>query len=183
MTSPCVPFNYSANADEAVTIAQCLLQCVSSAVDNAGSLTINRVCLVPGDIVWDNCDCGQLAISETRRFGGRDFNVEEETNEGDCAEPWLTVDLALSLMRCAPVGDDAGNPPDCTLLTAAATQLMKDKRDIRRAVMCCLTAIFNQEPTPLRAFSLGSQDTAGPQGACVGSTMQILLGFLNPCEC
>lgn len=160
-----------------------VLTCAFDGVDHAGDLAINRVCAVPGDIVWDSCECGQLVISENRRYGSTKFASEEPDLDAECGEPVLTVDFTLSLTRCVPTMDDAGNPPDCAALSVAAHQLMKDKADLRLAVMCCLTTMYDTHANGLLGFIIQAQETIGPSGGCAGSELNFLVGFPNPCGC
>lgn len=177
---PCIA---PTGADPAYDIATAILNCAWFAVDNTGDLTIQRKCVVPGEVAWDNCQCGQLVVSEERRYGSREFPLEEVTSEAECGEPYLVVVLHVNLTRCVPTMDQNGNPPACDALDTAARQLMRDKRNIRSAVMCCLTQIYDASGSLLMAFQLGGHETIGPEGMCAGSDLTILLGFANPCGC
>lgn len=167
---------------DAYTVAEALLACAYAGVDHTGSLAINRVCMVPGaETAWDNCTCGQLTIAEERRYPSNAFPAESVDNEENCGEPYVVIALRLTLVRCVSIPDASGNPPTCTALAAEAQQQMKDKTDLRRAVMCCLTNMHDAED--IDSFQLGAQDSVGPAGACAGSDMLILVGLLQPCDC
>lgn len=156
-----------------------ILACAAAAVDGP----LARTCIVPGEIVWDDCGCGQLALSENRRFPALVFPLEEIDHQAECGSPYLVVDLTLSLTRCTPVGQN-GNPPTCDALRDAAMQMSKDKADLRAALVCCLEDMYNQNSTNgLQAYEVLAQESVGPQGACVGVETHILIGFLNPCGC
>lgn len=162
-----------------------LLDCVYDGVDHTGTLSIARKCLVPGDIAWDQCECGQLAMSENRRYGSRAFATEAPDLDAECGEPVLTIDVTISLTRCVPGPNDNGDPPSCDALNTAALQLLKDKNDVRRTLMCCLTNAYNSHSTrpPLLGFIIGAQETTGPSGLCAGSDTNFLVGFPNGCDC
>ncbi len=161
-----------------------ILDCVYQQVDHVAPLEIARKCLVPGDIAWDKCECGQLVISEDRRYGSRTFGVEAPEFEAECGEPVLNIQCTLSLVSCLPGPDDNGDPPSCEDLNVAALQLLKDKNDIRRALMCCLDAAYRaNNPASMLGFHIGAQETTGPSGNCGGSDTLFVLGFTNPCEC
>lgn len=179
-SNPCATIS---GDDPAFTIAGAILDCAYNAVDNTGALEIKRKCVVPGAIAWDSCQCGQLVISESRRYGSSNFPLEEVDNEAECGEPYLVVSLTLSLTRCVPISSATGVPPSCDVLSVAAAQLMRDKRNIRSAVMCCLTQIYDASGSVLMGFQLGAHETVGPEGQCAGSELTILLGFANPCGC
>lgn len=162
-----------------------LLDCVYLGVDHTGDLAIARKCLVPGDIAWDNCDCGQLVMSENRRYGSRIFATEAPDLEAECGEPVLTIDVTLGIQRCLPGPNDNGDPPSCAALNTATLQMLKDKNDIRRTLMCCLTATYDSHNTrpQLIGFIIQAQETTGPTGMCGGSDTNFLVGFPNGCDC
>jgi hypothetical protein len=161
-----------------------LLDCVYQQVDHVAPLAIARKCLVPGDIAWDNCECGQLVLTEDNRFGSRTLGSEDPNYEAECGEPVLNVSCTISLTRCVPGVSDNGDPPTCDALQIAALQLLKDKNDIRRALMCCLDAAYRaNNPAQMLGYYIGGQATTGPTGNCAGSDTIFVLGFVNPCEC
>lgn len=162
-------------------VAQRIVQCAYDAVDHTGALEIKRRGVVPGEIAWDECECGQLVVSEGRRFPSREFPFEELDHSAECGEPWLVVEYTLSLTRCAPQPSKNEVAPDIAKLEVAAAQLMKDKGVVRRAVYCCLEALYNDNS--IVAFDLGAQETVGPAGRCVGSELIIHVGWLNGCGC
>lgn len=162
-------------------VEQLIVGCAYNAVDHGVGLEINRVGVVPGDIAWDECQCGQLVITEERRFPSRDFPLEEVDHTAECGEPWLVVVLTLSLTRCAPVGDDNGNPPLVGGLGVAAAQLSKDMNDVRHPVYCCLNTAY--DANQIMAFQLGAMEVVGPSGGCVGFDMTIMIGYTNDCGC
>lgn len=169
--------------DPVAAIMDGVLACAYEALDHTGALAIARVCPVPGDIAWDDCECGQLVISENRRYGSRAFALETPDYDAECGEPVLTVDFTISITRCLPGPDDNGNPPSCEALSTAAHQLMRDKRVLRSAVMCCLTNLYDLHTSPLLGFIIQAQESIGPQGMCGGSELNFLVGFPNGCGC
>jgi hypothetical protein len=180
--NPCVNVG---GVDPVSAIAEAILACAYSSVDHDEDegLGIGRVCMVPGDIAWDNCQCGQLVITENRRYGSRGFALEAPDLDAECGEPVLTVDFTISLTRCVPSADDNGDAPSCDALTTSARQLMKDKRDLRSAVMCCLSNLYDSHLSPMLGFIIQAQETVGPSGGCAGSELNFLVGFPNGCGC
>lgn len=168
----------------ALTVAEtavALLQCALAGVDNAGDLEINRVCIVPGEIAWDNCQCGQLALAEVRRFPSNNFPLEEVDHEAECGAGYLVVNFLIALTRCVPSPGEDGEPPLCADLQTSALQLFRDMGMLRNAVECCLNTMYNAEQ--ILAWELGAQEVVGPQGGCVGSTLAVQLGVANGCGC
>lgn len=164
-------------------IEQSLLNCVLAGLDNTGALSIDRVCIVPGEIAWDQCQCGQLVIAETQRFPSLSFPLEGADRTQECGSPYLVVQLTVSLTRCVPVMDQDGNPPDCGELSVAAQQLSKDMSAVRKAAECCLDTTWNDTSQGLVAYELGAQTVVGPEGGCAGSELVVFLGFANGCGC
>lgn len=164
------------------TIATNILSCAYAGVDHVDPWPINRSCVVPGsETAWDDCQCGQLTIAETRRYPSTSFPSEEIDFQAECGEPWIVAVFDLTLVRCVHIPNQNGLPPSCVDLQTDAQQLMKDKLDIRRAVMCCLTDMYDSEQ--IAEFFIGAQESVGPTGACAGSSMLISVGLLQPCGC
>lgn len=162
-------------------VATLIVNCAYDAVDHDGDLAINRRGVVIGDIAWDDCQCGQLVISETRTFPSRAFPLEEIDHSAECGEPWLIVEYTLSLTRCVPGTTKNAASPTIASLSAAAQQASKDKTDVRRAVMCCLGVAYDNHT--LEAFELGAQTAVGPEGGCAGHELILWVGWTQDCGC
>lgn len=164
-------------------VGERILTCVNAAIVPP----VTRVGSVPGEIAWDDCQCGQLAITQNRRFGSRSFPLEEIDHTAECGEPWLVVQYTLSLTRCVPVPDSNGNPPTMVALGESALQLSDDMTKVRIAVNCCLSDLFITPTSPtdewVWAYELGAQEVVGPQGGCAGSDLTIFVGWTQDCEC
>lgn len=162
-------------------VAEAILACAADVVTD-----VNRICVVPGEIAWDECECGQLVISEVDTFPSSDFPLDEVNRTAECGEPWHVVQYTLSLTKCVPVPDSNGNAPTCAQLAAAAAILSQDKRSVRRAVFCCLQALYDEMDSnnpQIEAFQLGHSVTIGPEGQCAGHELTIWVGWTNDCGC
>src|SRR5262245_59827143 len=155
-------------------LEQAILAAALAGIDHTGSLSIARNCIVPGEIVWDACQCGQLVLAESRRYPSKSFPAEDASDDDNGCQPWLVLDITISLVRCVPVIDEAGNPPACTDLQHAAQQLEKDMTDLRKAAECYLHTQYDSHA--VAAFQLGAQTVVGPQGACAGHELALLVG-------
>lgn len=162
-------------------VAVALEACAFAAVTHTAPWEINRHGVVIGEIAWDECDCGQLVVSETRRYPATAFPLEEVDHTAECNEPWLVIQYTLSLTRCVPISGEDLVPPAVSLLTASAAQNSDDMTEVRRALMCCLSQRY--DANEVAAFELGSQEVAGPGGGCAGFTMTVLVGWTNDCDC
>lgn len=166
-------------------VAQAVVDCVYDAVEHVAPNAINRKGVVPGDIAWDDCQCGQLVISENRRFPSRNFPLEEVDHTADCGEPWLIVEYTLSLTRCVPGTTANAKSPTVASLSAAAELLSDDMSRARKAVMCCLTNLYDElgMGDRIEAFELGMQNTVGPEGDCAGHELLFWVGWTQDCGC
>lgn len=162
-------------------VAQALLDCAFNGVDHVAPWEIKRHCIVPGEIAWDDCECGQLAVAEVRRFPSNMFPLEQVDHTAECGAPYLVVAYNISLARCAPTVNENGKAPTCAKLQASAHQLNKDMGDIRRAIECCLNVHYDSHA--IVAYELGAQEITGPQGRCIETTLAVLVAFANGCGC
>lgn len=163
----------------AVAIEACAFDAVPN--DQVSGWPINRHGVVIGEIAWDDCECGQLVVAETRRYPSAAFPLEEVNHTDACNEPWLVVTYTLSLTRCVAIADESGTPPSITSLSASAARNSDDMTKIRHAVMCCLSELYNEHQ--LDAFELGPQEITGPNGMCAGFDLTIHVGWTNDCGC
>jgi hypothetical protein len=162
-------------------ISVALRDCIRDrlALTTAGVPTSMRVCVVPGQIAWDTCQCGQLDITTTRIFYSRQFPQEATGAESNCTLPYIVAEVTVSVLRCAPTVDDNGNEPTCDELDAAAETWLDDANAVRDAVACCLAALVTAGS--VSAYSLNEQVPVGPEGMCVGSEYRVGVGLLNAC--
>ena len=164
-------------------IAQLLLDCAYNAVDHTDPWAINRRLITGGEVAWDNCECGQLAVSFERKFPSMSFPLEEVDHESNCGGPWLVNQFLISLARCWPsTTESAMNPaPTPEAITAAAQQLDRDMTMLRRGIGCCLDEAFNTHA--IAAWEIGAQEVNGPQGACIETTLLVYVGQTMDCGC
>lgn len=164
-------------------VSQEIVSAAFDAVPNTNPWPINRSGVVPGEIAWDECECGQLAIQEVRRFPSINFPEEISRPQDGCGEGWLVHQYLLGLARCSPGPDDNGNPPPMSSLQTIAERMSLDMSLVRSAVYCRLQTLYNMSPPQIYAFSLLDENVVGPSGLCVGFTLSILIGFPNDCGC
>lgn len=135
-----------------------------------------RACVVPGDIAWDGCDCGQLAISpqfwsvtdtfpEANQFGG------SGSLGTPCNMPWLVATIEIQIVRCAPSPDGNTFEVSCAALDVAAEILIADAYiTVTRAIeeLCAL-----KENDDIVDYLVTDQRTVGPGGGCVGTGLAV----------
>lgn len=162
-------------------VAELIVGCAYDAVPHDGDWPINRHGVVIGEIAWDNCECGQLVISENRRYPSREFPLEDVSQSDICGEPWVVSEYTLSLTRCVPVPDESMNPPAIADLAASALRNSLDMAVVRAALNCCLDDAYNTHT--IAAYEMRTQTVVGPAGQCAGFEMIVLVGWPNDCGC
>lgn len=142
---------------------------------------LSRYCaLVPGEIAWDNCDCGQLAQSVGDVYPSNNFPTSAaDQRRTPCGPNLIIIPVTLSLTRCVPVSTNDGRPPSCDKLLAAAITLEVDRWVVRQAITCYLRDL--RDTYVIADFSVGVARTVGPQGACVGVELSYLVGVGSSC--
>lgn len=166
-------------------IASTVLECVRERiVDIAGLPEFGRVCVVPGDVAWDACDCGQLTITNPLQFNSVSFPTPSPGNtETFCGAPYTVSTFELTALRCSPSPDRNGHPPSCAALSNAAQLLYQDKYYMRVAAQCCLAELRNNNNNILEDYNISQTQEIGPRGGCVGATMSFNVSLISRCPC
>lgn len=153
---------------------------VAELADTEGGVPDRACLIVPGDIAWDACDCGQFAQTITS-VGPTDQFPTPATGDiiTPCASKLLLVSVTLSLTRCAPGLQRNNEPPTCAQQLEAARILEDDRSAVRRAVFCCLRALLRTYR--IHNMSIGTASSVGPQGGCVGVEMSYQFSIPSDC--
>lgn len=135
--------------------------------------TVPRVCVVPGELAWDECECGMLAASPQRFFLSDEFPQDALgrglVRSGPCDLPFLIAEISITIARCAPQPPDGQLAPSCAALDLAAKTLLSDAFVVMiktTEVLCELMA-----SNEIVEYVLGEQVTRGPEGMCVGTEL------------
>lgn len=165
-----------------VAIAQELLECIRLKLVEYELELPCRICVVPGEIVYDNCGAGgQLYASIVDSYYSNVFPIDvanDITFSSSCAPGMAAANITFSLMRCAPgVKGNPPKPPTCDEYEAAALAIGKDNYAMRAGLLCCLADM--KRTREIIDFRMGRATTAGPEGGCVGTVMTLTLAFIN----
>jgi hypothetical protein len=160
-------------------ISALLLTEIDQALQLSSFGSVNRICVVPGELAWDQCECGTLAASPRRFFLSDEF-PEDSLGRGivrgtPCDLPFLVAEISISIIRCAPQPPDGQLAPTCESLAAAAQVLLSDAYVVMTetiSTLCTLT-----ETNQIIDYVLGEQNTRGPDGTCVGTELITLVGI------
>lgn len=159
------------------TAAAALLACVRATLAVTVAGVPDRVCLVPGELAWDECDCGLLAVTVGRVYPSSTFptDVSLDPRQVDCAPPYTVADVTVTVLRCAPTVDEAGNPPTCDDLAAAAATWRADAAAVLTGVACCLPDLV--DAGRIEQYRIGDLTPLGPEGGCMGSELRVTIGL------
>lgn len=146
-----------------------------------GSLggAVERAGVVPGDVVWDDCSCGLLAVTVTRFFLSDNFPADSTTTGeiriGPCVLPWVVGEIHLDVVRCAPLPTGEALAPSVEALDISAQVLLDDAwHALHRATqeLCAL-----KEAEMIVDYVTGEQTAVGPLGDCVGTDLRLLVAL------
>jgi hypothetical protein len=150
--------------------------CVTALSSNAPA----RVSIVPGAIAWDNCDdCGVLALASTRNYLSDQFPNETVANTaiGPMPGAILCTDMVVQIIRCAPQPQQNQLAPSVSALDASAQVVIADAVVVLCTVIATLTTM--QVNGDIEDFLIRQQPFVGPEGACVGSELQFVVGVIR----
>lgn len=138
-----------------------------------------RVCVVPGAIAWDNCECddGQLAVSVDRYYLTDEFPTDQtQTVTGRCNSAYIVAEIIVQIIRCAPQPGEGMLAPTCAVLDASAQQVIADAYAVMTGVTCMLDGIVDVH---ISDYEVRAQQFVGPEGACVGSELHVLVSLIR----
>jgi len=181
----------NANPFAGYELGEHLRDCILPYLEGTTSGLPARVCVTTGEIAWDDCECGQLAISLTNQYETASFPApwsgEENQGVGKCGPPLFVFQYTISMTRCSPTGE-GDDPPTCEELGAAARVTVEDAWAVRAGLMCCMCAGVRRQPDTGRKlfdrYWIGPQEEVGPGGMCQGSSITVAIAVMNggyPC--
>jgi hypothetical protein len=144
-------------------------------------LPVNRALITTGQIAWDDCCEGQLAVSYTRTSPTETFPTEQTTlnafSEGiECTPPYEIGEITVQITRCAPQALNGQQAPSPEALSKAALQTLVDANQIRRSVSAALCAL-HADVTNRFDYFVRAQLMLGPEGGCAGSELYLYTGL------
>lgn len=153
-----------------------LLGCAQAQLAATPGGSPERAGVVPGaQIAWDDCECAQLTVHIPQVYPSKTFPApKQEPPWGRCTSPLMVAEYVVTILRCVPVQDDAGNPPSIADLEAAAMLDLADRAAVLRAVSCCLSDLERGLP---RFMLMQQQLAVGGEGMCAGSETHVFVGL------
>lgn len=162
-------------ADAFYVVAGELLEAARVALTTTTAGQPDRVCVVPGAVAWDECECGLLAVSVVRTYRSDNFPTENETLQSLCSGAWRVSDLVVVVARCAPQPGENALAPTCIELDTSAQTTIIDAATVLSAVECRLEELRRDED--IVDYAVRPQTFVGPAGACVGSEIHVLVAL------
>lgn len=159
-----------------------LLECIRLKLIEFGLPVPCKICVTPGEIVWDVCtNEGQLMASTVSVYYSNVFPLDDSqdaTTSTVCAPGLTTADITISLMRCAPtVKGNPPRPPSCDELSSVSLGITQDSYAMRMGLLCCLNDMRNNYQ--IVDYRLGAATVTGPEGGCIGNTISLFVGVTN----
>jgi hypothetical protein len=160
-------------------VASALVSGISDALVGSLGGVPNRACVVPGAIAWDECDCGQLAVSASRWFLSENFPLETGpgTQSTPCMMPYLVGEFIIQLIRCMPSPQGRDTFVPCAKLSAAARILIEDAFIVLTSTTSILCELRRDDI--IVDFTLGEQSTVGPEGGCGGTELRASVAIVR----
>lgn len=164
-------------------VANVLIENVGVALADSAGGQVERACVVPGEIAWDGCNCGLLAISVRNWTLTDDFPQSSAafganaTRATPCNLPWLVGELHIQVVRCAPIPDGNALSVPCAALDEAARILISDAYVTLTETVSTLCEL--RESDQIIDYVLSNQETLGPAGDCVGTELTVQVGLVR----
>jgi hypothetical protein len=151
----------------------------SQLVSTAGGTPNRIVRITPGQIAWDECDCGLFAQSITSIASSQSFPTpaSDVPIVSGCGHQLIVVSVTMVLIRCIPGLDDNGNSPSVTALFNAARVMEDDRSTLRRSLAQRLKNLL--DTYVIHGYTIGTATSIGPEGQCGGIELTYSFGISN----
>lgn len=153
----------------------------------------DRSTVETGDLAWDECECGQLAINLLQAYPSESFPSPRglsgpeggaRSDSNPCGPQFFVFLYEVTMLRCAPVASPSGEAPSAEAVTDAARISTEDAWAVRAALQCCFSDLSRRrpgQPRVIERYMMDTQTFIGSQGMCQGSSMQVAVAIHNGC--
>lgn len=155
------------------TVAETLRQAVHAELTTKP----DRSGVVPGQIAWDECDCGILAVSRAQIHISETFPDPVAQPVGNCDAPYEVGEFIIQVIRCVPGATDQTLAPTVAELDTSAQEIDQDAYEMLKAVsvkLCEMNAARD-----ISNFLLRPLTAQGPSGVCGGNELRALVALLR----
>lgn len=154
------------------TVASTLEQAIYAELTTKPS----RHSVVPGQIAWDECDCGLLAVSVGQIYPTEQFPDPAQVRVGNaCDAPWEAAEIVMQIVRCAPNPDDPLLAPTTAELDASAREVLTDAYEMMLAVSVTLCQM--NKDRDISDYLMRANVPQGPSGGCVGNELRAVVSL------
>jgi hypothetical protein len=147
------------------------------ALDADLSVPVQRSGVVPGSIAWDECDCGLLAVTAYQVYPTEVFPTLLTEVSGGCDASQEAAEIVIQVVRCAPQPGEQSQSPSVAALDASAQEVLRDAFEMITSVRGTLCQMQNDRD--ILDFILRPLVSVGPNGACVGNELRVVVGLLR----
>jgi len=181
------------NPETFYAVLESVLSCVCAAMEDVRATDDTYpgcpciALIVAGEPIISCCDesCdgpgGMLTVSLDNIFPSDSFPDQTSTFEPCKAQTWVES-VVVTVARCAPQPDDAGNEPDAVEFAEAARIQAMDAYAVATGLGCCLV----QDAVGHKSKRRVQFDSARPlteEGACVGLEVRAFVEAGTVCGC
>lgn len=116
-----------------------LVACLCNELGDDASPCFCGLIVGPQAVPVELDDCESCGAGYVRLDGAFPSNNFPDSDDLATCMTVMAYTVAVGIQRCAPVGDDRGNPPTQEEQQEFARLMMADMAAARRAIQCCLT--------------------------------------------
>jgi hypothetical protein len=156
---------------------------LAQAVQEALTVDAPRVSVVPGEIAWDDADCGAVYATWNRVFYSDVFPEPVSHPAGNCWPTLKAAEFVLQIVRCTapppglPGGLAVTTGPAVEDLEASAQQLSRDTEEASAAVARWLCQAM--EDNDISNWLAMEITPVGPLGNAVAVELHVLVAVTN----
>lgn len=155
-------------AESPIAVAEVLLGRVQAALEACStSEPLAAAYVVIGELAWDEC-CGILAAAPLRVFRSSTFPTPA-VDATNCETSLLAVEVAVILLRCAPIIDAQGNLPSIEDMSTSFTATSNDAAVVYDALTGDLPKGWERANV--------EQTFTGADGGCIAIDTRLTIGL------
>jgi hypothetical protein len=155
-----------------------LLDDVRAALEDGPTTAPSRRFVTAGAITWAG-QCDQLVVSIGPTWPTSNFPTPTLEPGAACDAAMLGCDLILSIIRCFPTVDAAGNPPSIDAVQQVAQQIGADHQTLGNIVPCALAEQIGAPTNLIEDYTIGLANTVGPDGGRIAIELAYRIGLLR----
>jgi hypothetical protein len=136
----------------------------------AGIPAKSRICVVPGTLAWDECECGLLAVEWIGAQYADTPPTPAVQRDSGCRS-YVFGTFKVTMARCVPGPQAEGRPPKCAQLDAAAQAQFDDALAMLKGSTLAMQSL--SDDNTILGFDMNGVVPQGPEGGCVAVTQTI----------